>query len=394
MNYRYKALVMATALLAVLPGTVLFGLLQGPDAGLASTEAALLPENEAEARLTSHNETIPDTSAKSDTASVHESIQNQPRKTIIPPDTTRVEEASFARITLSHPGLRVKRNGKPVDITEDTNLLPGDELETCARHFAVIEFHPAGTMILYPASKVIFDPDGSYLALKSAEILYENGTGESSFPDIVHCFDDSLYQNHDTLPVSFGIHCRGESGMILTSKSGTMWWSCKGAPCEVLAGEGLMGRITTANYSTITPPSQPNITTAYVVPRIITDNPETGRQDKIDYSATIMWNPVAMADQYLVHIYQDNDDRSHQTITLHHRNQITTDLPGPGSYIARIMAVDYYGVSGVWSDPLSFTAQPHSEDEYPDLEPESPQPEDTLSPNQGETAGSFNIMNM
>ncbi|TVQ71389.1 MAG: hypothetical protein EA363_06015 [Balneolaceae bacterium] len=273
----------------------------------------------------------------------------------------------FARVAFSHQCLKVERDGQTLALPENKELLPGDIVETCSRHFALIDFSPAGTMILYPASRATIVSDGSELILKSAEFLFENDLSGSSFPDIVRCFDESLYHNHDAPPVSFGVHCRGESGMILTSKTGTLWWSCRDAPCEVPAGQGLMGRITTANYSRVTLPAQPLITTAYVVPQRQAKDPvpdsdpktaaEVNSEDKSGFSAAIMWNRVDMADQYLVHIYQDTEERFHHVLTLHHKNRFTAELPGAGIYIVRVMAVDFYGVSGEWSAPFSFTAE-------------------------------------
>ncbi len=273
----------------------------------------------------------------------------------------------FARVAFSHRCLKVERDGQAHDIPENKELLPGDIVETCSRHFALIDFSPGGTMILYPASRVTMVSDGSELILKSAEMLFENDLPESSFPDVVRCFDETIYHSQDAPPVSFGVHCRGESGMILTSKTGTLLWRCRDAPCEIPAGQGLMGRITTANYSGVMPPAQPHMTTAYVVPQRQTkdsvpdSDPEADAEihseDKTGFSATMMWNPVDMADRYLVHIYQDTEERIHHVLTLHHKNRFTAELPEAGRYVARVMAVDFYGVSGEWSDPISFTAE-------------------------------------
>lgn len=277
----------------------------------------------------------------------------------------------FARIAYSHHCLKVVRDGKSLDIPEKHELLPGDILETCSRHFALIDFSPGGTMILYPASRVTMAPDGSELITKSGEFLFDNDLPETSFPDIVRCFEESLHHSHDAPPVSFGVHCRGESGMILTSKAGTLWWSCRDAPCQISAGQGLMGRITTANYSEVMTPAQPRMATAYVVPRrqekelITEDDPKAAEKnlsdEKSGFSATIIWSRVDMADKYLVHIYQDTEERIHHVLTLHHNNQFTVDLPEAGQYAAKVMAVDFYGVSSEWSDPISFTAE---HDEY------------------------------
>jgi len=281
-------------------------------------------------------------------------------------DSTIMAAPYFARTAFSHQCLKVERDGKIIDLPENKELIPGDIVETCSRHFALIEFYPAGTMILYPASRATIVSDGSELLLKSAELLFESDLSESSFPDVVRCFDETLYHIHDAPSVSFGVHCRGESGMILTSKTGSLWWTCRDVPCEIPAGQGLMGRITTANYSEVTLPAQPHITTVYVIPQRQAKDPlpdsdpeadaEINSDDKSGFSATIMWNRVEMADQYLVHIYQDTEERIHHVLTLHHKNRFAAELPGPGRYIARIMAVDFYGVSGKWSAPFSFTA--------------------------------------
>ncbi len=286
-------------------------------------------------------------------------------------------DTSFARVSYSHDCMKIKRNGETLGGARDANLLPGDILETCSKHFAIIDFYPGGSMILFPASKAVLDQDGSQLTLNGAEILFENDQTKSSFPEVVRCFDESTYHNSGTVPMSFGIHCRGESGMILTTKIGSMWWSCQGSPCEILAGEGLMGRITTANFSSITLPDRPRMVTAYVVPKwSASDGPETDAPDTTNkdagYTATIVWNPVPMADQYLVHIFEQNDGKIHHSLTLHHRSEIAAEITSPGRYVARVMAIDYYGVTGDWSDPINFIADPRS-DAYPDNEANSSQ---------------------
>ncbi len=350
MNYRHTIIILTALFIAAIPGTELIKVFQE-----SVSKRTVIPVSDV-----------------IDFDVINVSEQGDAK---VLDDTTIVmaEDSIFANISFATTSLKVTRDGESVDLTETSTLFPGDHIETCARSFAVVDFHPAGSMILFPASMVVINKDGTLLDLKSAEILFENESGISSFPATLRCFDDFMYHHQDYYPVSFGIHCRGESGMILTAKSGSAWWSCKGAPCEVPEGSGLMGRVTTANYSSVTLPPKPVITTAYVVPDLVPevlDSKEVnGIGQKSGYTATIMWNPVPMADQYVVHIARiKGGDMIHQVMTLHHRNQFTAQLPGSGRYFARVMAVDFYGVSGTWSELLAFTADPRSDDVLPDTE--------------------------
>jgi hypothetical protein len=313
-------------------------------------------------------------------------------------DTTLVDDPIYARISFAESCLKVTRNEITKYFSETQRLHPGDHIETCSKHFAVIDFYPAGSMTLFPASKLVISPDGTYITLKSAEILFENESGESSFPEAVKCFEESLYHDRGNFPVSFGIHCRGESGMILTAKSGNLWWSCRGTPCEVPQGSGLMGRVTTANYAGLIPPAKPVMTTAYVVPDRFPDDLDTSMETKPvptdGYSASIVWNPVPMTDQYLVHIFRETDEkRIHHFVLMHHRNHISIRLPGPGRYLARVMAFDFYGVSGDWSEPIAFIADPRNDDHPPVFEAEPDPPEKPVTPEQNNQSGAHFMIN-
>ncbi len=265
-------------------------------------------------------------------------------------DTIDTDKAGFASVTYSHSCLKVIRENKRVASDPGSELMPGDIVETCAKHFAVLNFQPEGSMILFPSSIVVVSPDGTKLTLKSAEILFEYDTITTSFPEIIHCFDESLYHVEGSPPLSFGVHCRGESGMILTSKRGSLWWNNHGKPFEISESTGIMGRVTTANYSRITLPEQPVIMDSIVV------TPATARDTaSINGSnVTLRWTPIAMTDQYLVHIYQNDSQKTHHVVTLHHSNQFSTILSGAGDFEIRVMAIDFYGVTGAWSLPYSF----------------------------------------
>ncbi len=267
-------------------------------------------------------------------------------------DTTTMKESSFAEISYSHSSLKISRDDTLLDLTTDTGLLPGDIVETCARHFAILDFHPDGILILYPSSRIAFGSDGTDIILKGAELHFENHAHTSSLPKILRCYDKSIYPSEGP-PVSFGVHCRGESGMIVASKQGSVWWNCRREPCEIKAGSGIMGRITTANYSHITLPEKPIILDSIVA------KPDTTIESVAPkmYHVSFQWSSVPMADQYLVHIYQNLPNqvrKKHHTATLHHRNEFSTLLSESGEYTIRIMAIDFYGVSGNWSTPYTF----------------------------------------
>lgn len=268
-------------------------------------------------------------------------------------DTLLTDESFFARISYSHSCLNVLRDNEHVDMRDETGLLPGDVVKTCARHFAILDFHPDGLMILYPSSKIVLDPGGNDIILKGGEIQFENDAKTTSFPSTLHCYDESMYHVEGSAPVSFGVHCRGDSGMILVSKKGSLWWNYQGNPYEITDGNGVMGRITTANYSSITLPDRPIIIDSIVAQPVEAKDTVA---EKV-YSASFRWTPVPLADQYIVHIYQDDTQHMqtmHHLVTLHHRNEFSTELPESGDYKIRVMAIDFYGVSGDWSPALSF----------------------------------------
>ncbi len=295
----------------------------------------------------------PDVSPLSDTPDFLKFVNNDSFSQEMAADTIITRESFFANISYFHNCLKVIRDDAQLDVTTDTKLLPGDVVETCARHFAILDFHPDGILILYPSSKIGFDPEGTHITLKGAELHFENHAHTSSIPEILHCFDESIYHSEEPPPVSFGVHCRGESGMILASKQGSVWWSCQGKPCEIKQGNGVMGRFTTANYSSITLPEKPIILDSIVAQ---TDTIiDTAAKKK--HHVAFQWSSIPMADHYLVHIYQklpNQVQKKHHMVTLHHKNEFSTLLPESGEYTIRVMAIDFYGVSGNWSTPFTF----------------------------------------
>ncbi|MFO8030246.1 MAG: hypothetical protein R6U28_10310 [Cyclonatronaceae bacterium] len=301
-----------------------------------------IPESAPDDTVSSF-ETAPDVKTLSDTLL----SQQQHRDS-----TDSTEQQPFARIAFAHQSLRIERSGQRVDVEVGDEIQPGDVIETCAKHFSLLEFPDHASMIIFPSSRLVYEPDGKSFTLKDAEIHFESMAAGSAYPDAFHCFDDTFTHNADEQAVSMGIHCRGESGVILTSKKGSLQWLCQGQPCELSDGQGLMGRVITANLDQIELPAR----TVISLPLVLS---ATADQDTVSgsaYTADFWWSPVPMTDRYLVHIKQTYPHAVHQELEMHALNRYSSELPGPGNYTIRVMAVDFYGVSGDWSDPVEFRA--------------------------------------
>lgn len=369
MNVRYEMLVLVVLLLALLPVTERVRKLHGSEASYEKARVNLSFIASASAEITGLQEMVykekplPKLSRSVPDDTVSRELYTQR------PTADAAAEPNFARVSFAASSLVVSRNGKNLDESGVIRLQPGDHIETCPKHFAVVSFYPTGSLILFPASRVLIRQDGANMSIKSAEFLFESISGESSFPETVRCFDELLYYQRTAGPVSFGMHCRGGSGIILTAKSGNLRWRCHDTPCEIPEGSGLMGRATAANLSSIHSPDKPFITAAIVVPdqkpdTVGTENTQTEKKKRDGYPARLTWNPVPMADQYLVQIFRKSDaGRSYEFVAMHHRNQLTVHLSKAGKYTARVMAFDYLGVSGNWSEPFVFSMGSGSDDE-------------------------------
>ncbi len=257
-------------------------------------------------------------------------------------------------ISYSDGGLNVIRDGDSLRFTAGDTLLPGDNLETGSRQFAVIQFDKSNSIIIHPSSFVKFSSTGSTLHTLSASIQVDRYS-EERLPLIV-CFDDTLthvdsesIQNH-----SFGMQCRGESGITISSRKGVLRWNCAVQPCDIPAGKGLAGSISATVFEFVDIPEQPDISftfTADTVPAMQSES----RANAFE------WPPVTLADRYLAHIFNYSNDRyddrkikKHHSLKMLHNNEIEVSGLDSGSYYIRVLAIDFYGVSGQWSDPVPF----------------------------------------
>lgn len=307
----------------------------------------------------------PDIQTLSDT--LHSQYQHQ----TVPYST---DKQPFARIAFAHQSLRIERSGQRIDVEVGDEIQPGDIIETCAKHFSLIEFPDHASMIIFPSSRLVFEPDGKSFNLKDAEIHFESKVTGSSYPDVFHCFNDTFTHDADEQVVSMGIHCRGESGIILTSKKGSLRWLCQGKPCELSDGQGLMGRVITANLDQIELPAR----TVISAPLILSTSADKDTASGSVYTADFWWSPVPMTDRYMVHIKQTHPSAVHHQLGMHARNRFSSELPGPGNYSIRVMAVDFYGVSGDWSEPVEFRVNGVREEIEPEDETIEQEPEDDV----------------
>lgn len=262
-------------------------------------------------------------------------------------------------LAFSSQPLRVVRNNEVHELVPGNSLKPGDVIETCARHFALIAFPPGGNLILFPSSQLMYSGDAESLILKDAEILFENSSHPlnddssiTNIPEKLYCFEHELSHYGTTqYPVSFAVSCRGDTGMILTAQKASLTWKCARIDCKVEQNTGIVVQAASVTYTAINLPDRPEIK------KVSGITGESSLDEIIEISGlTILeWTPVAMADHYLVHLYEiAGDSLEHLQIIRSHTNHHEIDQLPAGLYAFRVMAIDYYGVTGSWSETLLF----------------------------------------
>ena len=284
-------------------------------------------------------------------------------------------------LSFSNQPLRVIRNKEVHEMVSGNLLRPGDIIETCARHFAQIAFPPGGTLILFPSSQLIYSEDAESLILKDAEIHFENKGYRSNdkiistnIPERIYCFEHEItHSGTKRYPVSFAVNCRGDTGMILTSKKASLKWRCASLECDVKENSGIMVQAASVKYTIINLPGRPELK------RNDAANSGSNPDEKLQNPGQVLleWSPVAMADHYVVHLYKTSgdplmhphktagdsleyprktagDSLEHLLLKRSHTNRYKIDQLPAGTYAFRVMAIDYYGVSGLWSDVLIF----------------------------------------
>ena len=252
----------------------------------------------------------------------------------------------------SHDSLLVTRGKKVFSLASGDTLRHGDELQTCSGQFVIITYPAAGSMIIHPLSTIRLDLHNHSVQLRDAIIHVELHHNHSGTLSSFNCFDASIRTDRQHAEASsFGIQCHRESGISVTSQQGTLHLKSNNQHYILNSGKALAGRATSDAYTKVPIPKQPGKITQGTYSRHTVYNDQTGLR--------FDWNPVDFTDKYLVHIYQVSNTRTVHRFGFYKSNafSMTNSLP-PGMYAIRILAIDYYGVTGKWSVPLSFQYQP------------------------------------
>ncbi len=265
-----------------------------------------------------------------------------------PADTIIFDSSESPRVLLSQGTLSVTRDQEKLLLPNGSTLLVGDTIETRSNQFAVIHFPSEAVMIVHPVSMVTLNSPSS-LHLISADIQFESGNSLAPFPDNVTCFDTRVtHTGSQKAAASFMLQCRGQSGIILASHSGSQQLDCHNKSFQVSAGGALMGRASSSGFEEALLPDQP----------IITDSAGIEKYQPSDliYKHRLHWQPIPMADQYLLQVSRIDIDENTPVHWFQYQRERQTpiDSLSPGSYKIRVAAVDYYGVMGSWSDPFYF----------------------------------------
>lgn len=267
------------------------------------------------------------------------------------PDSLTQTDQLFPQVTYSDGGLKIIRDEVEIELSRGNLLLPGDRLETAPKQFALIQFPPGGLLTVFPSSTMVLGPDLDTIRLKNAEIYYEMDSTGTIFPDILECYDarmSPLRLSNQT--VSFALHCRGESGITLSTMQGKVLWLSHNRQYVVNYEEALVGRATSANFTRVHQPLKPEI--------IDSINYESDPEIETTMHPHFHWKGVPEADQYLIHIYRNDPESPFHQFTYLHSNEYIADNLLSGTYYFQVMAIDYYGVAGIWSEPVLFEISP------------------------------------
>ncbi|MDG5766422.1 hypothetical protein QA596_03005 [Balneolales bacterium ANBcel1] len=241
-------------------------------------------------------------------------------------------------------------NSEPLDLWMDHLLQPGDELETVSGQFVVLRFGKQEHIIIHPLSRVRFAEDGTQLTLLDAEIHVLNASGTSLLSGGVICFDTKVFHDSTGEAFEYGLMCRGEAGIALTGQKGDIVFDTPSERHLVHEGTAIVGRSESTRFMDVPQPDKPQILDTVNIKNRLANDSRTGIH--------LSWKPVPMSDHYLVHIYSPQEEQVSHRFRIRKDNTFSSeDLP-PGSYKLRIMTVDFYGVSGNWSDPYSFHILP------------------------------------
>ncbi len=310
----------------------------------------------------SASDTIRNDSPVKDTTELESSSLQLPNHQIedsLQMDSTRQEASTiqkdsmdilhFPTIEYCDGPLRVARNGETISLPNLETLMPGDAIETGSNQFAVLRFPDSWLMIVHPHSRITLSKDRNALILNDANVHVEMDSRYETEPrniEMLQCFDARIAPITSSQSISFGLQCRGESGISVTSQSGAVALASHDRYYEISSGNALVGRATSDKYQETPQPDQPKM--------IIASNSNIESQTDEVKAVRFNWQSVSMADQYLIHIYQEQEDPIKHKFRIQRTNEYTTSDIESGSYFFRVLAIDYYGVSGSWSEPVPF----------------------------------------
>lgn len=269
-------------------------------------------------------------------------------KSVVPDDSIAVDFHESPYVLLSEDTLSVTRENDTLKLSDGSALHVNDIIETRSNQFAVIVFPPDAQIIVHPASKIMFKSP-STMHLFSADVHIESGSTGTVLPDTVTCFDTRVTHSDDRdTNSSFMVQCRGHEGIILASYKGAHQLVSGNKSYRISEGGVLTGRVSSSDYMESPLPDKP----------VVSDSGKIVKSQPSDttYQHRLLWQPVSMTDQYLLHVTQTDTVANQPVHWLIYQGDcgFPTDTLSSGSYTFRVAAIDYYGVMSKWSDPFFF----------------------------------------
>lgn len=252
-------------------------------------------------------------------------------------------------LEFSNEPLKLFRKQEELSLSQNQVLLPGDRMETSYMQFAVLRLSDGSGLIIHPLSRISLSDNGKKIILTDADIHF-NYSGENSTPpeiDTIQCFGNRISVPFDGESLSFGVQCRAESGLVFSAQDGSMYLHSEEKSHKMNEGHALLGRTTSNDFMEVSIPARPQI-----IDSAHAQSPEIPESNESPIH--FHWQDVSMTDHYLVHIHRQNSDEAKHLFHLQKANHFTPGQLSPGTYLLRVIAIDYYGVSGSWSEPQVF----------------------------------------
>ncbi|MDI6400443.1 hypothetical protein QLX67_00415 [Balneolaceae bacterium ANBcel3] len=256
--------------------------------------------------------------------------------------TDKKSSESVGYISYTSSPLSAIRNDEPVELSHGSPIYSSDQIMTESRQLTILRISEIGDLFVLPLSQITIEDNGHSLILSSADAYFE------SAPEQIRTHIDCFQNNLSGYSFSAGIQCREQSGIIFSLLNGFAQLETTARQSFTLhSSRAVSGRAVQGSFSEIEIPDRPTLT-------------HIAKQDSAGQELAIQWDPVDMADQYLIHIFSDNLENETHFLTLHptHRFLIDSVLEDEGEYYIRVSAIDYYGVSGLWSTTASFEFTP------------------------------------